>query len=92
MHATNTLELLIRRANRIGEFFAAMPDRDQAQLDIADHIRKFWEPRMRRALLDWLDDAAPATAHEQLKDIVRQAVQRHRDMLEPLSGDAPARA
>ncbi|MGU7776422.1 formate dehydrogenase subunit delta, partial [Burkholderia sp. MR1-5-21] len=40
---------LIDMANQIGEFFASMPDRDEALAGIADHIRRFWEPRMRRA-------------------------------------------
>ena len=38
-------------ANRIGEFFQAMPDRQEALLGVATHIRKFWDPRMRRELL-----------------------------------------
>jgi formate dehydrogenase subunit delta len=43
---------LVRMANRIAEFFAAMPDRDEAVDGVATHLRRFWEPRMRRALLD----------------------------------------
>ena len=42
---------LIRMANRIGEFFAAMPDRNEALDGIAQHLRKFWEPRMRAAIV-----------------------------------------
>ena len=38
---------LVRMANRIGEFFEAMPEREEALQGIAEHIRKFWEPRMR---------------------------------------------
>ena len=34
---------LVRMANRIGEFFEAMPERDEALQGIAEHIRKFWE-------------------------------------------------
>jgi len=37
-------------ANRIGDFFKAMPERDEALDGIVDHIKKFWEPRMRSAL------------------------------------------
>ena len=46
---------LIDMANRIGDFFDSMPDREEALAGIADHIRRFWEPRMRRALLAELD-------------------------------------
>jgi hypothetical protein len=38
---------LIRMANRIAEFFEAMPEHDEALDGVAQHIQKFWEPRMR---------------------------------------------
>ena len=66
---------LIEMANQIGDFFASMPDREQALADIADHIRRFWEPRMRRAILASLDDSV---ASETMSPIVRQALQDHR--------------
>lgn len=43
---------LVRMANRIGEFFEAMPDRAEALDGVAQHLRRYWEPRMRTALLD----------------------------------------
>ena len=46
---------LVRMANRIGDFFEAMPDREEALEGIATHIRKFWEPRMRRQFFEMLD-------------------------------------
>jgi formate dehydrogenase subunit delta len=52
---------LIEMANRIGEFFESMPDRDEALAGIAEHIRSFWEPRMRRVLLNALDEASAST-------------------------------
>jgi len=42
---------LIHMANRIGEFFDAMPDRHEAVEGIAQHLRRYWDPRMRRELL-----------------------------------------
>ena len=47
---------LIRMVNRIGAFFAAMPDREEAMRDIAQHVRHFWEPRMRQQLFAHLDE------------------------------------
>ncbi len=41
---------LIKMANQIGSFFEAMPNREQAVKDIAAHIQRNWEPRMRTAL------------------------------------------
>ncbi|HLU16074.1 MAG TPA: formate dehydrogenase subunit delta, partial [Burkholderiaceae bacterium] len=50
------INVLIQKANRIGQFFEAMPDRQEGIDGIADHIRKFWEPRMRAAMLQFLDE------------------------------------
>ena len=41
---------LVHMANQIGEFFSAYPDRNEAMEGIATHIRKFWEPRMRKEI------------------------------------------
>ncbi|RZS58164.1 formate dehydrogenase subunit delta [Sphaerotilus mobilis] len=52
------LDNLIRMANRIGQFFEIYPDREEAIDGVALHIRKFWEPRMRRQLYAHLDGPA----------------------------------
>lgn len=41
---------LVRMANGIGHFFEALPDRGEALAGIADHLQRFWEPRMREHL------------------------------------------
>lgn len=71
-------QTLVRMANQIGYFFEAMPDRQQALADIAQHIRKFWEPRMRRQMLEYLDERQG----EGLSDIVMTAFTQHRGLLE----------
>jgi formate dehydrogenase subunit delta len=72
------IDNLITMANQIGSFFEAMPDREEAVADIAGHIKRFWEPRMRRALLGHVD----AESGSGLLDIVSEALGRHRGMLE----------
>ena len=47
---------LVRMVNRIGAFFASMPDRQEALEGIATHIQRFWEPRMRRQLLAHVEE------------------------------------
>ena len=39
------IDKLVRMANQIGEFFAVMPEREAAE-GAANHIRKFWTPKM----------------------------------------------
>ena len=45
---------LIHMANQIGKFFQSQ-GQGKAVPGIAEHIRKFWEPRMRTAILAHLD-------------------------------------
>ena len=61
---------LIQMANQIGAFFEAMPDREQAVRDVADHLRRSWDPRMRQQLAAMPDKMLA----EQLKPIVREAL------------------
>jgi formate dehydrogenase subunit delta len=64
-------------ANQIGDFFAAMPDRPEALEGIAQHIKRFWEPRMRREFLAHVD----AGGETGLSGIVAEAVANHRALL-----------
>lgn len=45
---------LVYMANQIGKFFASQKA-EQAVPGIAEHIRKFWDPRMRKAIFAHLD-------------------------------------
>jgi len=45
---------LVSMANQIGRFFAAQAG-ETATSDIANHLRKFWDPRMRTAILAHLE-------------------------------------
>lgn len=43
-------EQLVRMANDIAANFASEPDHARAVEQVAGHIRRFWDPRMRRKL------------------------------------------
>ncbi|MVT50449.1 formate dehydrogenase [Bradyrhizobium yuanmingense] len=45
---------LIYMANQIGKFFGSQGS-DKAVPGIAEHIKKFWDPRMKRAIFAHLD-------------------------------------
>jgi formate dehydrogenase subunit delta len=66
-------------ANQIGEFFSAYPDRDEALEGIANHIRKFWEPRMRLKLFESIDQGLTG----ELSELVAQSLALHRTSLQP---------
>jgi formate dehydrogenase subunit delta len=72
-------------ANRIGDFFESMPDHDEALEGVADHIRRFWEPRMRRMLVVAIEEGRALD----MTPFTREAVTRFREKLMPA---APAAA
>jgi len=45
----NTHDRLVYMANQIGKFFHSQ-GHDKAVPGIAEHIKKFWDPRMKRAI------------------------------------------
>ncbi|HSU03937.1 MAG TPA: formate dehydrogenase subunit delta [Acetobacteraceae bacterium] len=59
-------------ANQIARFFAHQPH-DQAVAATEDHLRKFWDPRMRAAII-----SALVVPGSQLDPVVREAVERLR--------------
>ncbi len=71
------MQNLVHMANKIGDFFEAMPDREEALLGIAGHLHNFWEPRMRSQLLDYVD----AENGKDLKPIVVTAIRTYRSKL-----------
>lgn len=46
---------LVYVANQIGKFFAHQPE-DKAIANIADHLFKYWDPRMRKAIVAHLEE------------------------------------
>jgi len=72
---------LTKLANNIGSFFEAEPDKEKGARGVATHIRNFWEPRMRRQILAYLDE----TNGSGLSPLVLTALRTHRQELVPKS-------
>jgi formate dehydrogenase subunit delta len=68
---------LVRMVNQIGSFFETMPDRTEALQELAMHLKKFWDPRMRKALLELIE----GNGGEGISDVVRRAALEHRALL-----------
>lgn len=62
---------LSEMANSIADFFAAEPDHGEAVAGVANHLDKFWEPRMQKQLR-----ACIARGDAQLHPLVIEAMQR----------------
>jgi formate dehydrogenase subunit delta len=65
MHSEN----LVKMANDISHFFQSDPDRASAVHGMVDHLRRFWEPRMRKAIVLHCRDGG-----EGLEDLAKEAV------------------
>jgi formate dehydrogenase subunit delta len=78
------IDKLIKMANQIGDFFESIPDRKEASDGIANHLKRFWAPRMRTQLLDHIDNLAGIG----LKPIVLASIQAHRAELKPVTDTA----
>ena len=70
---SSTIETLRRMADDIAKNFDAMAHENSA-LATADHIKAFWDPRMRREILSYADEQRGAG----LKKIVLEALRNHR--------------
>ena len=69
-------EHLVIMANNIGSFFVAYPDAEQARRDIAIHIKNFWNPVMRKAIVKHIENGG-----EGLLPLVQTAIQQNQQLL-----------
>jgi formate dehydrogenase subunit delta len=65
------VERLVAMANDIAAFFASEPDPKAAAEQVANHLRRFWEPRMRQAIRRHLEAGGTG-----LSALARQGVER----------------
>jgi formate dehydrogenase subunit delta len=80
------IDLLIKMANEIGEFFSGASPPGQAAQDVANHLKRYWEPRMRRQMLAYYEQRQGAG----LSDLAKQAVGLLHAAAQAPPGDAPA--
>ena len=63
-------EKLVRMANQIAAFCASNPRGARQTADVADHINKFWEPRMRLQLFALVEAGETASFHPLVLDAI----------------------
>ncbi|HEX4619589.1 MAG TPA: formate dehydrogenase subunit delta [Steroidobacteraceae bacterium] len=64
------IDLLIKMANEIGDFFTGASDPQQAARDVANHLKRYWEPRMHQQMLSYYEQRQGAG----LSDVAKEAV------------------
>jgi formate dehydrogenase subunit delta len=65
------VERLVAMANDIGNFFRAEPDRAAAVGGIGNHLEKFWTPKMRAQIVEYVRGGGAG-----LDELPKEAVQR----------------
>jgi formate dehydrogenase subunit delta len=55
---TGKIGKLVRMANQIGDFYAAMPEREGIE-GAATHLRMYWTPKMIREIIAFADQGHP---------------------------------
>jgi len=81
-------EHLVRMANDIGNFFRSEPDRKDAVAGIANHISKFWTPRMRQKLFGYLAEHGQSELDELPREALMSLKAGPVIEAEPPGGDA----
>ena len=56
-HRASTKDKIVRMANQIATFFQSKPH-DMGVEGVAEHINKFWDPRMRKQFFELIDAGA----------------------------------
>ncbi|GAC1456604.1 MAG: hypothetical protein PVS2B3_05020 [Steroidobacteraceae bacterium] len=54
------IDLLVKMANEIGAFFAGTTDTAGAAAEVARHLNRYWEPRMRAQMLSYYEQRSGA--------------------------------
>ena len=54
------IDRLVTMANQIGAFFNAEPDKNEAAKSVANHLKRYWDPRMRREIVAHYREAGGA--------------------------------
>lgn len=64
-------ERLVHMANQISLFFESQPVREEAVAGVLDHLKRFWDPRMRDAIVKHAESGG-----EGLRELAGAAVAR----------------
>ncbi len=62
-------ERLVQMVNQISQFFESQPLREDAIAGVLDHVKRFWDPRMRAAIIRHAESDGAG-----LRDIARAAI------------------
>jgi formate dehydrogenase subunit delta len=65
------IEQLVTMANDIANFFRSASDPGAGGRNVADHLRRYWDPRMRKQIIAHFDAGGSG-----LSDLAREGVEQ----------------
>ena len=65
-------DTLIKMANQVGDFFGADPNVSLANLEIANHLNRFWTLDMRQQIATYVSEKNGAGLHAQVVTAISQ--------------------
>ena len=76
---SNSVEHLIEMANDIGAYFISDKNHERARDGVRNHLERFWDPRMRRKLIEHWQRADGEGLSPLVAEAVRELAVRVRD-------------
>ena len=64
------IDHMIKMANEITSFWEGEAGPDKAAVEVASHLRRFWEPRMRAQMISYFEERQGAG----LNDVAKAAI------------------
>ncbi len=65
-------ETLVKMANQVGDFFGADPNKTQANIEIANHLNRFWTLDMRQQIAKYVSEENGLGLHAQVATAISQ--------------------
>ena len=85
------IDLLIKMANQITDFWEGEAGQEVAVKEVATHLRRYWEPRMRAQMITYYHERQGSG----LNDVAKAAVgvlAEQAAQAKPVAAEAPAAA
>ena len=84
------IDLLIKMANEIGAFWGGEAGEEAGAKEVASHIRRFWEPRMRAQMFTYFEQRQGSGLSDVARKAIAQLIEQARQEKASTAGTPPA--
>ena len=86
------IDLLIKMANQITSFWEGELGQDAAATEVATHLRRYWEPRMRAQMITYYEERQGSGLNDVAKKAVALLAAQARPAAQPMPDAQPMSA